>query len=138
MLHYFLALYVGTCYNQGMNTTQIIITSTAGKTLRIVEPRRLVCGCPNRTCKRATLLDACVALGAALDSLTEDEFYESDAETQAELATAAHKAAERECDAQGPGLSRWFPTVPTAYIPDYRDARNDAAMDAAKEARLGY
>ena len=120
-----------------MTTTQILITSTAGKTLRIVEPRRLVCGCPNRTCKRATLLDACVALGSALDSLTEDEFYESDAETQAELANAAHKAAERECDAQGPGLSRWFPTVQTAYISDYRDARNDAAMDAAKEARLG-
>ena len=121
-----------------MNTTQILITSTAGKTLRIVEPRRLVCGCPNRTCKRATLLDACVALGAALDSLTEDEFYESDAETQAELANAAHKAAERECDAQGPGLSRWFPTAPTAYIPDWREAYDDAAMDAAKEVRLGY
>jgi len=121
-----------------MNTTRILITSTSGKTLRIVEPRRLVCGCKHRTCKRATLLDACVALGAALDSLTEDEFYESDAETQAELANAAHKAAERECDAQGPGLSRWLPTAPAAYIPDYRDARNDAAMDAAKEARLGY
>jgi len=122
-----------------MNTTQILITSTTGKTLRIVEPRRLVCGCPNRTCKRATLLDACVALGAALDSLTEDEFYESDAETQAELANAAHKAAERECDAQGPGLSRWTPPrVPAEYIPDYMDGYNDAAMDAAKEARLGY
>ena len=122
-----------------MNTTQILITSTAGKTLRIVEPRRLVCGCPNRTCKRATLLDACVALGAALDSLTEDEFYESDAETQADLANAAYRAAERECDAQGPGLSRWTPPrVPDEYIPDYMDSYNDAAMDAAKEARLGY
>ena len=122
-----------------MNTTRILITSTSGKTLRIVEPRRLVCGCKHRTCKRATLLDACVALGAALDSLTEDEFYESDAETQAELATAAHAAAERECDAQGPGLSRWTPPrVPAEYIPDYMDGYNDAAFDAAKEARLGY
>ena len=121
-----------------MNTTQILITSTAGNTLRIVEPRRLVCGCPNRTCKRATLLDAYTALGTALESLSDDEFAESDADTQETLALAAYKAAERECDAQGPGLSRWFPTVPTAYIPDYRDALNDAAMDAAKEARLGY
>ena len=122
-----------------MNTTQILITSTAGKTLRIVEPRRLVCGCQNRTCKRATLLDACVDLGAALDSLTEDEFYESDAETQAELANAAHKAAERECDAQGPGLGRWTPPrVSVEYIPDWREAYDDAAMDAAKEDRLGY
>ena len=116
----------------------IKITSTAGETLRIVETRLIRCGCPNRECQRAVLLDACMALGAALESLTDDEFYESDAETQAELATAAHAAAERECDAQGPGLSRWTPTVQRPFIPDYRDARNDAAMDAAKEARLGY
>lgn len=121
-----------------MNTTQILITSTAGKTLRIVKPRRLVCGCPNRTCKRATLLDAYTALGLALESMTDDEFSESDADIQETLALAAYRAAERECDAQGPGLSRWFPTVQRPFIPDYRDARNDAAMDAAKEARLGY
>lgn len=116
----------------------IKITSTSGKTLRIVEMRILYCGCPNRECQRAVLLDACIALGDALDSLTEDEFYESDAEIQAELANAAHKAAERECDAQGPGLSRWFPTAPISFIPDHLDNYRDAAMDAAKEARLGY
>lgn len=121
-----------------MNTTQILITSTSGKTLRIVEPRRLVCGCPNRTCKRATLLDAYTALGAALESMTDDEFAESDADTQESLALAAYKAAERECDAQGPGLSRWVPTAPTAFISDHLDNYRDAAMDAAKEARLGY
>jgi len=116
----------------------INITSTSGKTLRIVETRLIYCGCPNRECQRAVLLDAYTALGDALESLTDDEYWESDAETQETLARAAWLAAERECDAQGPGLSRWFPTVPTAYIPDYRDALNDAAMDAAKEARLGY
>ena len=121
-----------------MNTTQILITSAAGKTLRIVEPRRLVCGCPNRTCKRATLLDAYTALGAALESMTDDEFAKSDADIQESLALAAYKAAERECDAQGPGLSRWFPTATTAFIPDHLDSYRDAAMDAAKEVRLGY
>lgn len=116
----------------------ITITSTSGKTLRIVETRFTRCGCPTSSCKRATLLDACVALGDALESLTEDEFYDSDAETQEELASAAYKAAERECDAQGPGLSRWVPTVPRAFVPDHMDNYRDAALDAAKEERLGY
>lgn len=116
----------------------IKITSSTGKTLRIVETRLIYCGCPSRECQRAVLLDAYEALAGAVESLSEDDFWESDAEDQLELARLAHKAAERECDAQGPGLSRWFPTAPTAYIPDYRDARNDAAMDAAKEARYGY
>jgi len=121
-----------------LDMAYIKITSSTGKTLRIVETRLIYCGCPNRECQRAVLLDACMALGAALESLSDDEFYESDAATQAELATAAHAAAERECDAQGPGLSRWVPTVPSAFIPDHLDNYRDAAMDAAKEARLGY
>lgn len=117
----------------------IKITSTAGTTLRTVDMRILYCGCPNRECQRAVLLDAYTALGDALESLTEDEYWESDAETQETLARAAWLASERECDAQGPGLSRWTPPrVPVEYIPDWREAYDDAAMDAAKEARLGY
>ena len=117
----------------------IKITSSAGKTLCIVETRLIYCGCKTRECQRAVLLDAYEALAGAVESLSEDDFWESDAESQLELARLAHKAAERECDAQGPGLGRWTPPrVPAEYIPDYRDARNDAAMDAAKEARLGY
>ena len=117
---------------------QINITSSTGKTLRIVETRLIYCGCPSRECQRAVLLDAYEALAGAVESLSEDDFWESDAEDQLELARLAFKASERECDAQGPGLGRWFPTVPTAYIPDCLDNYQDAAMDAAKEARLGY
>ena len=116
----------------------IKITSSAGKTLRIVETRLIYCGCPTRECQRAVLLDAYEALSSAVESLSEDDYWESDAEDQLEFAQLAHKAAERECDAQGPGLSRWFPTAPTAFIPDHLDNYRDAAMDAAKEARLGY
>jgi hypothetical protein len=117
----------------------ITITSTTGKTLRIVDMRILYCGCPNRECQRAVLLDAYEALAGAVESLSDDDFWESDAEDQLELARLAHKASERECDAQGPGLNRWTPPrVPAEYIPDHLDNYRDAAMDAAKEARLGY
>jgi len=117
----------------------IKITSSAGKTLRIVETRLIYCGCPTRECQRAVLLDAYEALAGAVESLSEDDYWESDAEDQLELARLAHKAAERECDAQGPGLSRWTPPrVPAEYSHDHMDDYLDAAMDAAKEVRLGY
>ena len=122
-----------------LDMADIKITSSDGKTLRIVETRLIYCGCPSRECQRAVLLDAYEALAGAVESLSEDDFWESDAEDQLELARIAHKAAERECDAQGPGLSRWTPPrVPAEYIPDHLDNYRDAAMDAAKEARLGY
>lgn len=122
-----------------LDMADIKITSSTGKTLRIVETRLIYCGCPTRECQRAVLLDAYEALAGAVESLSEDDFWESDADAQLELARLAFKASERECDAQGPGLSRWTPPrVPVEYIPDYMDGYNDAAFDAAKEARLGY
>ena len=122
-----------------LDMADIKITSSTGKTLRIVETRLIYCGCPTRECQRAVLLDAYEALAGAVESLSDDDFWESDAEDQLELARIAFKASERECDAQGPGLSRWTPPrVPVEYIPDWREAYDDAAMDAAKEARLGY
>ena len=136
-MHYFLALYVGTCYNLGM--AQINITSASGETIRTIHEFRFVCGCANRDCPRATLFQAVIKLGAVIEELSDDEVETSDAGEQMDIARRAYMAAAKDCDGSGPGLSRLMPPLSgLTYEPDFRDARNDAAMDAAKEARLGY
>jgi len=116
-----------------------ITSDVTGEILRTIHEFRFVCGCANRDCPRATLFHGMRILGAVIEELTDDEVETSDAGEQLDMARRAYMAAAKDCDGSGPGLSRLMPPLSgLTYEPDFRDALNDAAMDAAKEARLGY
>lgn len=115
-----------------------ITSAVTGEILRTIHEFRFVCGCANRDCPRATLFHGMRILGAVIDELSDDEVETSDAGEQMDMARRAYMAAAKDCDGSGPGLSRLMPPLSgLTYEPDFRDALNDAAFDAAKEARLG-